>query len=295
MTLTITAPALIGSPQPPPQRRQDARCATFLTLLDYRPLRGVIGALRGNKRLVGITSAGGQLLELVLKMGSSCLPHRGGCRQVGIAPREIVNKFHQGDINRCRVSCRVGRVCRVLCRDRFHRVGFTVASVWYLVGFGRVALGSFGLWHGYKPRPASFFSVHLSPPDACSHSVGGDPEGSGSCCDREHGPCRVSRVGLSCCRVCRVTHAGHCRTDPTYRLALWAMSLLPIQENRTMSRKKKLKIKHNPYATVGHKLKGLEGGVVTREPLPGGRVLVTIIDEEGRRTQHIEEAISDHN
>ena len=52
---------------------------------------------------------------------------------------------------------------------------------------------------------------------------------------------------------------------------------------------KSKQLKNNPYATVGQKLRHVEGGMVTRKPLPDGRILVTVIDEYGRKTESIEE------
>ena len=49
------------------------------------------------------------------------------------------------------------------------------------------------------------------------------------------------------------------------------------------------RLKNRPYATVGHKLQHLEGGLVTRRRLPNGNILVTTIDETGERTETIEQ------
>ncbi len=62
-----------------------------------------------------------------------------------------------------------------------------------------------------------------------------------------------------------------------------------------MPRKKRLKIKHNPYAVKGAKIGAFSGGVITKKPLPDGRILVTVTDQEGRRIQHIEEVTHAHH
>ena len=64
-----------------------------------------------------------------------------------------------------------------------------------------------------------------------------------------------------------------------------------------MARKNRLtitQIKSSRYVTQGRKLQHLEGGLITRKRLPDGRTLVTIIDEDGRRTETIEEATNGH-
>ena len=53
--------------------------------------------------------------------------------------------------------------------------------------------------------------------------------------------------------------------------------------------RKSKQIRNNPHVTQGRKLQHLEGGMITRKPLPDGRTLVTVIDEHGRKTETIEQ------
>lgn len=68
-----------------------------------------------------------------------------------------------------------------------------------------------------------------------------------------------------------------------------------FQRRRGRDVPKSKRLANRPYATKGHKVGAFSGGVITRKPLLDGRVLVTLTDEEGRRTQHIEEATNVHH
>ena len=51
-----------------------------------------------------------------------------------------------------------------------------------------------------------------------------------------------------------------------------------FQRRRGRDVPKSKRLASNPYAIRGIKLHPLEGGLVTRQPLPNGNILVTMID-----------------